>query len=402
MQMRRPYLFLFAVPAFVISIGDDTASETDDVAAAITTLHSVGPKGAGNAEAAAAWQKLSHADAAQLPAILGGLEGANPLAANWIRSAIDTIAERELKANRKLPTAALEKFLLDAAHDPRGRRLAFEWLVKADLAARERLLAKMLDDPSLELRRDAVAEKIAEVEAFTESGGKRSQALKAYRIAFDAARDTDQIKSLAEKLKKLDQPVDLPVHYGFILEWKLIGPFDNTDKKGFAVAFPPEKEVDLLATLEGKKEPVKWIDYTTTDELGVVDLNVALKKHMGAVAYAYAEVNVPAACDADIRLGSNNANKAWCNGQLLFENEAYHTAFEVDQYIGKAKLKAGKNQILVKICQNEQTDAWAQDWKLQLRVCDKIGTAILSTDRPPTPKKVEDKVEAKEEKSGSK
>jgi hypothetical protein len=35
------------------------------------------------------------------------------------------------------------------------------------------------------------------------------------------------------------------------------------------------------------------------------------------------------------------------------------------------------------IAQNEQTEAWAQDWKFQLRVCDDIGTAILSADRTP-------------------
>ena len=386
--MRNLLKLTLALIGLIVGNGVSRAAETLDVSAAMKTLHSVGPKGAGNAEAAAVWQKLSHADAAQLPAILAGLEGANPLAANWIRSAIDAIAERELNANRKLPTAALETFLLDASHDPRGRRLAFEWLIKADPTARERLLAKMLDDSSLEMRRDAVAEKVAAADTLAELPEKKSQAVEVYRVAFKAARDADQIKSLAEKLKKLGQPVDLPVHFGFIMEWKLIGPFDNTDKKGYAIAYPPEKEINLLVASEGKAGPVKWIDYTTSDEFGVVDLNVALTKHMGAVAYAYAEMTVPAARDAEIHLGCITANKVWCNGQLLFENEAYHTAFEIDQYAGKSRLQPGKNRILVKVCQNEQTEAWAQDWKFQLRVCDKLGTAILSTDRPPTPKKV--------------
>ena len=54
----------------------------------------------------------------------------------------------------------------------------------------------------------------------------------------------------------------------------------------------------------------------------------------------------------------------------------------MDQYVGRGELKAGNNVILLKICQNEQTEAWAQDWKFQLRVCDASGKAILASDRP--------------------
>jgi hypothetical protein len=42
-------------------------------------------------------------------------------------------------------------------------------------------------------------------------------------------------------------------------------------------------------------------------------------------------------------------------------------------------LKAGRNEILIKVCQNEQTDAWAQKWSFQLRVCDALGGAVPLT-----------------------
>jgi hypothetical protein len=44
-------------------------------------------------------------------------------------------------------------------------------------------------------------------------------------------------------------------------------------------------------------------------------------------------------------------------------------------------MKAGRNVILVKICQNEQTEEWAQVWQFQLRVCDPTGNAILSREK---------------------
>ena len=51
------------------------------------------------------------------------------------------------------------------------------------------------------------------------------------------------------------------------------------------------------------------------------------------------------------------------------------------------KLKEGKNTILVKACQNEQEQDWTVQWEFQMRVCDSTGTAILATDRKPTPEK---------------
>jgi hypothetical protein len=49
----------------------------------------------------------------------------------------------------------------------------------------------------------------------------------------------------------------------------------------------------------------------------------------------------------------------------------------MDQYKAHARLKPGVNTILLKICQNEQTEDWAQEWNFQIRVCDPFGNAVL-------------------------
>ena len=36
------------------------------------------------------------------------------------------------------------------------------------------------------------------------------------------------------------------------MKWQVIGPFDNTEREGFDTAFPPEKEIKLDATYDGK------------------------------------------------------------------------------------------------------------------------------------------------------
>ena len=51
----------------------------------------------------------------------------------------------------------LDEFVRDTRHDPRGRRLAYELIAKVDPSAPDRIIPGMLDDPSVEFRRDAVA-----------------------------------------------------------------------------------------------------------------------------------------------------------------------------------------------------------------------------------------------------
>lgn len=351
-----------------------------DMKPLLDTLLAVGPKGEGNPEAAQAWAKLVEADAAQLPAILTALNDARPLAANWIRCAVDAVAERQLRRGGKLPAAGLEKLVLDPKHAPRARRLAYEWLLRVDPTASDRLIPGMLNDPSVEMRRDAVARLIDEAGQVAQRS-EPAKAVPLYRRALSAARDLDQIRLLAARLEKLGQEVDLPRHFGFILRWKLIGPFDNTDEKGFAVAYPPEREVNLDASYPGKHGDVKWVDYESKHEYGRVDFNKPLGEEKGVAGYATAEFISDRRQQVELRLGSDNAVKLWLNGALLDGHDVYHAGFHMDQYVSRAVLRPGRNVILVKVCQNEQTQSWAREWGFQLRVCDATGGAVLSSGR---------------------
>jgi hypothetical protein len=59
-------------------------------------------------------------------------------------------------------------------------------------------------------------------------------------------------------------------------------------------------------------------------------------------------------------------------------NEVYHSGAMIDQYIGNFQLKKGINRILLKICQNEQEESWAQDWQFQFRITDLTGKGLRS------------------------
>jgi hypothetical protein len=353
-----------------------SAPPADKVAAHLEAIRKVGREGAGNAAAARAWKELVRRGRPVLPALLAGMADDEPVAANWLRTAVDAVAERAVAAGRPLPRAELEKFLADTRHARVARRLAYEWLVRVDPTAADRLLPKMLHDPSPELRRDAVARAIREAKALLDRD-ERKAATAAYRKAFAGAADQDQVDRIAEQLKELGVKVDLAAHLGVVRRWQLLGPFDHTGGVGFARAYPPERRIDLSAGYTGKAgKELRWQEHTTASPYGVVDLNKAVGKHMGAVAYAFAVIDSPRARPVQVRAGSTNAIKVFLNGKQVFAREEYHHGQAQDQYVARGTLKAGRNQLLLKVCQNEQKDDWAQNWSFQVRLCDPAGAAV--------------------------
>ena len=92
---------------FSAGIFSNAASLPDSLAA----IRAVGPEGRGNVAASTAWRSLAAQDAGQLPALLAGMDGANELAMNWLRAAVESIAGREQAAGRALPLSALRTFL---------------------------------------------------------------------------------------------------------------------------------------------------------------------------------------------------------------------------------------------------------------------------------------------------
>jgi hypothetical protein len=136
------------------------AACADEVGALVARIKAVRGEGAGNVAASRASKELSRHGPASLIAVLQAMDDADPIAANWLRGAVDAIAERAMRDGRPLPAAEFESFVLDRSHAGPVRRLASEWLVRTDATAPDRLIPGMLDDPSTELRRDAVAREL--------------------------------------------------------------------------------------------------------------------------------------------------------------------------------------------------------------------------------------------------
>lgn len=357
---------------------DAQNSMAADISAPIKAIKAINKDAQGQAEAIAAVRILEKADPADLPVILASMNDANPIALNWLRSAYETVASH---AGDKLPQPELLNFLNNRENLAQARRLAYDTLKSVDTSLEERLIPTMLDDPSGELRRDAVIYTMKQAEKLA-ADGKKEEAANTYKAALSGAVDEDQVKKLAEVLKEYGQKINLVDHYGFLTRWKLIGPFDNLGMKGFDVANPPEKELvfdkeyDGMNGPDGKPLKANWKELATEDEMGLFDINTLFAKHKGATVYVTTDFDSGIDQNVEFRLGTSNAWKLWLNGELLFAREEYHRGIAVDQYMVRGHLKSGKNTILLKLLQNEQTEDWAQDYSFQFRVSDYSGRAI--------------------------
>jgi hypothetical protein len=345
-----------------------------DLPQLLEKVKAVRAEGAGNAEASEAWKQIVARGPDALLPVLAAFDGADDRAANWLRAAVDAIA-----SGKPLDAKAIEAFVLDRSRSGAGRHAAYDVLVRLDPAAPERLLPGMLNDPGRELRREAVAHSLGRIP-------KGAEGKEPLRALLPSARDRDQVDAIVKQLKALGVDSDVQAHYGIVARWILIATFDNSGMKGFDAANAPERRVDLAAKLEGKGgKSVRYVEHTTADPTGKVDLNAVLGKEMGATAYAYAMVDSPDERPVELRVGSNNAVKLFLNGALGYFRHEYHHGMKMDQYVARGRLRKGRNEILLKICQNEQKDDWAQSWSFQARLCDALGGAVPFRNVTPKP-----------------
>jgi hypothetical protein len=310
--------------------------------------------------------------------VLSAMNAASPLGSNWLLGVANAIKPETLD------TAKLKSFLADQTNDGEARYQVFEWLTDGNPQLRDELLDAMMSDSSPELRYMAIQRQLDNLDQ-TQRDAKQTVAL--MRQLLGDARFPTQVIDIATKLNTLidddNEKIVLADHFGFVRDWRVIGPFDNTDQAAFETAYEVEKDIlagdfDVAKSYDAKQGSTDWKSAKANDEAGLVDLAEAFEKEKSAVVYAYTTFESLMEMPVDIRLGCINANKVWVNGELVISNEVYHASSQIDQYVAAVKLQPGTNEIVVKVLQNDQKESWAQRFEFQLRVCDSTGKAVAS------------------------
>ena len=135
--------------------------------------------------------------------------------------------------------------------------------------------------------------------------------------------------------------------------WLILGTFDNTDGIGYNTAYIPEDatQIDLTAKYEGVDEQISWKKFTDDAFDGYIDFG---KDINWRVSYAWTTVTSPDEREVQFRFGSDDQGKIWLNEKEVFANPNGGLV-KIDSDTIPVTLKAGKNTILVKVCNEEKT-----------------------------------------------
>lgn len=352
---------------------------------AIRRLLAVGPEGRGAIAARRAADELTTAGPQALPAILAAMPADDVVKANWLRSAFGRVVDQALRDGMPLPADDLAAFAADSNKVGRARRLALETLERISPGATARFLADRLADP--EFGTDAVATRMDEAAAMEKIDPRKSVGL--YNEAFEAAKDFQQCLTLAQRLKALGATVDPLSKLGVIRDWLVIGPFDDPDETAHGTAFPPERFFDPSARYRGKGGEVGWKPFRSDAVDGRVNLLLAVGPHDGAVAYAVAVSRSDSDRAVELRGAGDDNLAVWVNGEKVIDHPTYRSHLRIDWHQGKARLRAGENVILVKVCQcpapKVQAPGPPAKWEFLLRVVDAEGRGVPLAVVTPTP-----------------
>jgi hypothetical protein len=386
-QVPAPALFLEAFLACGLMAAGSAAQAQNLLTADLVTIKQVGMEATGYDAAMIAAKRVSAQPASNVGEVLASMKDGSPLAKNWLRLIAADVAD-----NGSFPQDLLLQFFEDRSQDTEARHAAFQMLVANDPGLKSKLLGGAVDDPSLPVRYAAIEALLKEAAALKESGEKDA-AIKLFRLVVAEGRNPDQLQSAAKSLGDFGQKVELADELGLIRRWYVIGTFDNTASANYPTIYPPEQVYlkegrlpsDWLAAesvvvkANGDDKAVTTSLVTSDDAMGMVNINPAFSNAKDVIVYCYVEFEVPEGVDAIARLGCITASKVWVNGKLAMANEVYHSGTMIDQYVGDCKLVPGVNSVLIKVCQNAQTEPWAQDWQFQFRLTDRFGGAIKPT-----------------------
>jgi hypothetical protein len=135
-------------------------------------------------------------------------------------------------------------------------------------------------------------------------------------------------------------------------DWRLVGPFDNRDGKGFDTAYPPEKGVDFTATYEGKGgRKVSWqrVDLTCGRPVDLLAFVRDDPTHVvGYVALAFESKE---AVKLTVSFGADDNLSVFFNGKRLL-HERHEGGVEPDQFRADLDVVVGANSLLLKVGQN--------------------------------------------------
>lgn len=189
--------------------------------------------------------------------------------------------------------------------------------------------------------------------------------LRAYARAYELA--------LSRRGGDLAAATALAGELGYVRRWRVLGPFDNAGKRGFATPLAPERaldaETDLGAEHEGLERAVRWSALPDLGAHEVVPLDAFLTPSSEVCALAETFVELDRARPVALLGGATGALRVYWNGVESLVDPVYR-GVDTDRVAAVVAGRAGWNRVLVKVCSDQR------DVSFVLRVAEPDGTPI--------------------------
>ncbi|MGQ9629314.1 MAG: TIM-barrel domain-containing protein [bacterium] len=169
------------------------------------------------------------------------------------------------------------------------------------------------------------------------------------------------------------------IHWGsgYATRWRLIGDFDNSDRKGLDRVLPVEKDPDLPYYREGGR--LLWWGRELGKEFncfGYVDFpRPPLEKLKAGQGVAYAKCSIwsPADMQGYLEISADPTIKIWINGELVHQTHSILLPRILDEPVS---LRRGWNDVLVKVAMSSEKPFSGREYGFKFRIVDSQGKVV--------------------------
>lgn len=157
---------------------------------------------------------------------------------------------------------------------------------------------------------------------------------------------------LLERRGERGEAGDIYREEGYLLDWQVVGPFDNDNRKGHDARYGPElAPFETGQSFTGKLplEPLAWQHMAPeSNQAAYVSFDDRLRPNDRGTGYATTWVYAPRKTKAALRTGTGGPWRAFVNGEAVAGEDVYRTPSPL-QDATPVLLEKGWNRVLIKV-----------------------------------------------------
>lgn len=354
--------------------------------------------------------------------IISGINDTEPVRSNMLRLEAQVLADSD---DSSCDPEKMREFILDETQNPAARIFAQELFETRFPESSASLDPVMLESPNPELRYPVIARLLEKADKLKEKNELEKASVIYHALLFRAG-SLEQTNRIANSLSGIEKERPLSgfgIDFnqardcGYLIEWKVSIPYENSDGNGIDEKYPPE---EFGAAEEGGSE---WKTLEADKPDGKLDLEPFADGKTNFSIYARHILDSPETKKVSIRYSTQKTGKVWLNGVEIGRFPINDDGGDVpDKYEMTAELKPGRNVLLVKNSRyTEPVEAvphgsndtprgtnaantteraapggpprggpggGRSGWPFQIRICDETGVPLILAEtakKPPIP-----------------